>query len=551
MLIKKQSTGLTPYFVGLILLAMSLPLSKYTMGLLHFFLGIVWLLIDVQTTTRHSGHSTFQQLKYLMVSTPKNLVVKLRLIVNDRVALSMMSIYLLFASAFLWGGDTNYILTDLRVKLPLLILPLIVFSLKPLTSKQFQNLLFIYVGAVIVSTLFSANTLFNNSFTEIRQISLFISPVRFALNICLSISILAIFLIQNRPLKWSFKILILILILWLSFMLFKLESGIGIIIIITLVLIFSLRKIYASPSLVLKTSLGVFILALPIALFIFLKGEVKSFYDTANINIETLENKTSNGNLYLHDTINYPIEDGQFTGIYLCEEELKSSWEKRSKFKYEGKDSKNQNLKSTLIRYLSSKNLRKDASGVLSLTVLDISHIENGIANVNYIENPGLSTRISKILFAHEVYQKTADPNGSSLAQRKEYWSASIDLIKNHFWLGLGSGNISAAFEEQFNSTNSKLSQINRMESHNQYLLIWVSFGVFGFIWFLFVLMYPALKTKAFDDPQYLAFILIIFISMLTEDTIETQAGVTFFAFFNTLFLSQFRNISGSKLRLK
>jgi hypothetical protein len=32
-------------------------------------------------------------------------------------------------------------------------------------------------------------------------------------------------------------------------------------------------------------------------------------------------------------------------------------------------------------------------------------------------------------------------------------------------------------------------------------------------------------------------FFIIIFMSMLTEDTLETQAGATFFAFFNALLL--------------
>lgn len=75
------------------------------------------------------------------------------------------------------------------------------------------------------------------------------------------------------------------------------------------------------------------------------------------------------------------------------------------------------------------------------------------------------------------------------------------------------------------------------MESHNQYLLVMISIGIFGFIWFMFALLYPGIKTRAFSDYRYLAFLLIILISMLTEDTIETQTGVTFFAFFNSIFL--------------
>ncbi len=547
MLIKKQLSNLSPYFVGLILLAMSLPLSKYTMGLFHFFLGLVWLLSDIQTSVQPTTSSKISHIKRLVISIPKNLFLKLQEISKNRIAIIAISIYLLFLTAFLWGGNTQYILTDLRVKLPLLILPLIVFSLKPLSSKQFQILLFTYVGAVIISTLFSANALFNNSFNDIRQISLFISPIRFALNICFSISLLSIYMTQNPQLKWRLKIPLLVFILWLIFILFKLESGIGLVILGALILLFGMRTIYLSSNVLLKIILGILLISGPTAVYFYLQHEVKSFYHTPEISFESLEHRTSSGNLYKHNTTDYPIEDGRFTGLYLCEEELKSSWEKRSSLKYEGKDFKNQNLKTTLIRYLSSKDLRKDESGVLSLTDADIAHIENGFANVNYIENSGLSTRISKILFAHEVYQKTADPNGSSLAQRKEYWSASINIIKDNFWLGIGSGNVTSGFDDQFNKNNSLLTKSNRMESHNQYLLIGLSFGIFGILWFMFALIYPAIKTRGFRYPDYTAFLIIIFISMLSEDTLETQAGVTFFAFFNTLFLSQYDDKLSSK----
>ena len=39
------------------------------------------------------------------------------------------------------------------------------------------------------------------------------------------------------------------------------------------------------------------------------------------------------------------------------------------------------------------------------------------------------------------------------------------------------------------------------------------------------------------NSPMYILFILIFVISMFTEDTLETQTGATFFAFFNTLLL--------------
>jgi len=64
-----------------------------------------------------------------------------------------------------------------------------------------------------------------------------------------------------------------------------------------------------------------------------------------------------------------------------------------------------------------------------------------------------------------------------------------------------------------------------------------VGFGLIGIIWFLVVLLYPPIKTRRMDDYFYLAFFVIMIVSMISEDTIETQAGVTIFAFFTSLFL--------------
>ena len=63
------------------------------------------------------------------------------------------------------------------------------------------------------------------------------------------------------------------------------------------------------------------------------------------------------------------------------------------------------------------------------------------------------------------------------------------------------------------------------------------AFGIIGMFWFLGALFYPIIAEKKILDFFYLTFFTIAFLSMLTEDTLESQAGVTFFAFFNSLFL--------------
>jgi O-antigen ligase len=81
------------------------------------------------------------------------------------------------------------------------------------------------------------------------------------------------------------------------------------------------------------------------------------------------------------------------------------------------------------------------------------------------------------------------------------------------------------------------LEQRWRLRAHNQYLSIAIGMGLVGLIWFLFTLFYPLLKLNMHANFLYVSFFAIAIISFLTEDTLETQAGVTFFAAFNSYFL--------------
>ena len=127
--------------------------------------------------------------------------------------------------------------------------------------------------------------------------------------------------------------------------------------------------------------------------------------------------------------------------------------------------------------------------------------------------------------------------------QRFEFWKASRAIIEDHFFTGVGTGDVDLAFQQEYNRSGSLLEQEYRWHSHNQFLAIFATFGVIGFIWFIISLFFPAIRLGKFHDFYYLSFFVIIMISMLTEDTLETQAGVTVFAFFNSFIFSQ-KNLS-------
>ena len=90
---------------------------------------------------------------------------------------------------------------------------------------------------------------------------------------------------------------------------------------------------------------------------------------------------------------------------------------------------------------------------------------------------------------------------------------------------------------------NSALESQYRYHAHNQYLGICVALGLIGFIIFIVGLIYPAIVLSGFKDYYFGIFFLIMIISMFSDDTLETQAGVTLFAFFYSLLLCGCRKV--------
>ena len=163
--------------------------------------------------------------------------------------------------------------------------------------------------------------------------------------------------------------------------------------------------------------------------------------------------------------------------------------------------------------------------------------IENGVANYRYLDKLSFSDRVHEIIWEFEDYRKSGDPSGHSVMQRFEYWKAALNIIRENKFFGVGTGDSVAAYKEQYQKMNSPLDENFRRRAHNQYLSIAVTFGIFGSMWFLFSLFYPLVTHHFQPGYIYLVFFLIALLSFISEDTLESQAGVTFFAFFNSFFL--------------
>jgi O-antigen ligase len=180
---------------------------------------------------------------------------------------------------------------------------------------------------------------------------------------------------------------------------------------------------------------------------------------------------------------------------------------------------------------MTSMGLKKDAHDFKQLQKSDILNIENGNADINDTKS-GILARISGIRFQ---IQNNIDPNGHSLLQRIEYWKTGWQIVKTNWVIGVGTGDTQVAFDKQYDRDNSPLGKENRLRAHNTYLTVWISFGIIGIGLFGWLITFYLKTSLQLNHPLAFVFILIACSTFLIEDTLETQTGVTLFAFFYAL----------------
>jgi hypothetical protein len=396
----------------------------------------------------------------------------------------------------------------------------------------------IFSGAVLVATLISIYFLLTEEIDDIRNISRFISHIRFSLLIVIAIFILGYWITRRKGTQLWGRIAMLAVLTWFIIYLIIATSITGLVILVTtgvvllITLAFQVRKSWTFRSIFIVVLLGIIITVLS-----YLISIVNDVYVVHPVDTESIDKTTEQGNPYWHDFSNEQTENGHYVYLYINMNELKEAWNQRSELEFEGPDKKNQELKYTLLRFLTSKGYRKDAGGVAKLTDEEVKLVEEGEASIIYHEKPHLYVRIYKIIWEYQRYQSTGNASGHSVMQRFEYWKTSLAIIKDNLYFGVGTGDVDQAFKEKYTESNTLLDEKFQWRSHNQFLAIGVGFGLLGIVWFLVSLLYPPITTQRFSDYFYLSFFVIILMSMFSEDTIESQAGVTIFAFFSSLYL--------------
>ena len=516
-------------------------MQTYKMRRYWFYFGIILIIIGLSFS--RAMVSLGQAALALTFLVDRNFGSKIKKLIKNQAFLSSISFYLILWMTLLYTDNYEEGLFDLRTKIPLLLFPLVFATEPSISFKVFKRFMLLFAVSVTISLTYSLALYYVKEISDFRDAFRFVSHIRMSLEALIAISFF-LYLAADKESDFPLfvKLLFVIVSVCLIWVMISLELLTGIVIAFLIGLIFLVKLLLQSNKGKLIWAFVSLVSVFLIISFAYISSIVNSYSNVKNIDLNKLEKYSSLGNKYTHNPTKYQIENGNYIGIYIQWDEMKAIWNQRSEFDFEGKDKRGQPLRYTLLRYLNSKHLRKDATGTNSLADEDIANVEKGVANYEYTKRFSLKKRIYKLLWEWDYYKRGAVISGHTIVQRLELWQNSIDVIKEKPISGSGIGDIREVTNQVFINNKSSLAG-SKLKSHNEFISALVSSGFIGLFFLLFSLLFSPIYLKRFSFSLYFYFFIVIILSMLWEDTLGTMVGVTLYAFFNSIFLFGIKDI--------
>ena len=416
---------------------------------------------------------------------------------ENRLLHLLIAFYLLHAVSLLWSDNISYGINDLRIKAPLLVVSTILIA-KPILNSDRNKLYLLLILSLLVTSVINFchyQFLLNAHLAkDIRELSFFGSHIRYGILLAFGIGIC---LFLSREFK-RFSIGLISCAAWFIFYTYYSQVLSGLLSLLVVFILYAVLYFRERKWVLISGAILCLTILIGTAAFLFSKEK----------------------------EMTSPISQSS---------ELKDAWNKRSRLAFDSLDLKNQPLKTTLSRYIASKGFSPNKIGVNKLSEDDVHNIENGYADIH---ETGLGFRARLYGLKYQIHH-AGNPNGHSLLQRIESWKTAGQIIKENWIFGVGAGDVADKFEQKYKENKSLLIAENRIRAHNSFLTYWLSFGIIGLVLFTYI-QYSFFQFE-WRNVNYLGllFIGLSLISFLLEDTLETQTGVTFFAFFYSFYASK------------
>jgi hypothetical protein len=488
----------------------------------------------------------------------------------------IMVLLLLFAMYIIWlvnTADVGGALTELRLKLPLLFFPVVAGTTEKPGNSLLRLLIISFIAGCIFATgagLMALAGILPAEIHSSRDLALFVPSIRLSILLCFAIFSALWLAITDRTDKpagpddtassyeWAYRtgeitpgrdmtiripggtLFVLIMTaaaLTMSYFLFRLLSVTGIVLFILCLALTGVYVVAGGRRAAAGLSLLTAAAAATVAMLILGNAALRKLHAPSDPSVNEPLTLTASGNHYTQYPGEKLVENGYLVWVNVCEEELRQEWNRRSQADYDGIDGAGNELRVTLIRYITALGMPKDSAAVAELADGDIRNIERGFANPLYAHKGSPMARAYELAWELDRAAMGDNPSGLSLVQRPEFYRAAAGIIMKHPLAGVGTGDVARAFNDEYDSNATPLRPEYRLRAHNQYLTFGVTFGIPGAVVALAILLVPWLTSRNRFSYLFLLFMTVIVVSMFNDDTFGSFTGAAFFSYFYTLLI--------------
>ena len=124
-----------------------------------------------------------------------------------------------------------------------------------------------------------------------------------------------------------------------------------------------------------------------------------------------------------------------------------------------------------------------------------------------------------------------------SMNGRLDRWKVAADLIKKSPFLGTGSGSEIPLLRESYFERKMYGPYIFSLNAHNQYLSFLITSGIVGLLIYLGTLGWGLRHSIRNKDVLLFSFIVLTIIVSFSEDLLDVNKGIFFYAFFYSFFI--------------
>jgi O-antigen ligase len=157
---------------------------------------------------------------------------------------------------------------------------------------------------------------------------------------------------------------------------------------------------------------------------------------------------------------------------------------------------------------------------------------------ISYYSMPTIKSKVNYTRYDINSFANNASSlTGLSDASRLLSYEKSIELIKQHPWIGISAGNVIPTFRTLY-SDHPEVAGENR-QPLNEFLFICVATGIIGLLIFSYAIIQPLWFHRRTMGFLFASFNIIILSSFLSDITVEEQWGICIYLLFTLLFHQQ------------